>query len=308
MFERGLRAIVAFAVLLTTAVPGWGHDRAYFGYAVDELALPSVKRLLSQEFPGALSSGAGPPAPLYGSLLPASYAGGRFYEESRDVARRFPIGTRVSAVTNLGERTRFVLRRPEPDVHGVSYKLRCVGTCPKGRAVLFWTGNVSLQPQRAVKTKLDSTSLALVRKQAVVLYQRALTHYEFASSTTVQEMQLGTPMSEAVQGVPDIVTVSFPVTLRLTAYGKPDVDSRAWVFFIYSPFRRKILYGTFGHPEWGTMAKDVFLVEPLIYFRISGDPKPYFFGNWSGPWEAGGGGIFDLRTGRKLALEDTSPD
>ncbi len=280
MFKRAHRAIVVFALLLTAAVPGWGHDRAFFGYAFE----------------------------LYGWLLPASYAGGRFYKESGDVARRFPIGIRVSAVTNLGERTRFVLRRPEPDVHGnVSYKLRCVGTCPKGRAVLFWTGNVSLQPLRARKTKLDSTSLVLLRKQAAVLYRRALTHYEFKS--IVQEMQLGTPVSEAVEGVSGIITVTFPVTLRRRWSGTPDVDvdTRASVFFIYLPSRQKIMYGTFGHPEWGA-AEDVFQVEPLIYFRIHGDPKPYFFGNWSGPWESGGGGIFDLRTGRKIALEDPSPD
>ncbi len=244
---------------------------------------------------------------LYGWSLPASYAAGQFYPEGEDVARRFPIGRRVSAITNLGERTSFVLRRPEQYVPYVSFELHCVDGCPRGRTILFWTGNVSLEALRAIETKLDSTSLAVLRKQAAVLFQRALTQYGFTGLITIQEMQLGTPMSEAVQGIPGIVTVTFPVTLRLRWGGKPELDTRASVFFIYSPFERKIMYGTFGHPEWAPMAKDVFQVEPLLYFRISSDPKPYFFGDWSGPWESGEYGIFDLRTGRKLAVEDTTP-
>lgn len=272
--------IATLTLLLASTMPVWAHVRVFFGYASGD---------------------------LHGQPLPASYAGGRFNKEGGDAARRFPIGRRVSAITNLGERTSFVIGRPDSLVHLVSFTLRCIGKCPKGSTVLFWTGNARLQSLRATKTNLDRASLTFLRGRAAVLYQRALKHYAFAPDTTIQEMQLGTPMSETVHGVPGIATVFFPVTLRLQAYGKADVDTSASVFFIYSPSKRKVIYETFGHGEWGPDAKDVLEVKPRLYFRIRGDLKPYFLGAWSGPWESFGHGIFDLRTGRKLTVHDEYP-
>jgi len=102
------------------------------------------------------------------------------------------------------------------------------------------------------------------------------------------------------------VTVLIPTIIRMpascveegTKHEFEHIDNRASVFFIYSVPDRKIIFGSFGHPEWDPRAIGVVTVKPLIYFQILGDSSIYFLGEHSLAWEHYGYAIFNLKLGK----------
>jgi hypothetical protein len=77
-------------------------------------------------------------------------------------------------------------------------------------------------------------------------------------------------------------------------------DDRGSVFFIFSESEQKIVFETFGHPEWNSSREGVRTIQPELYFKVGSDSRTYFVGVDNGGWESHGWGIFEFPSGRRV--------
>ena len=161
---------------------------------------------------------------------------------------------------------------------------------------LFWDTNDALTVLPSGPARLDSAAADLLKDRARVLHRAALA--DTGAVPTHNTVAFATPDVRGVEAMPDVVTVYYPMMLK---QGDSTVDDRANAFFLYSIPGRRVLFETFGHPEWGPRADKVVSVSTTAFFRISGDPHTYLLALRLGAWESPGSWvIFDLATGKRL--------
>ncbi len=137
---------------------------------------------------------------------------------------------------------------------------------------------------------------AALRRRAGQLWREAL--QERAPEDSAARYTLRRSVVHALPTTPGIITVQYGVDITWPGHNK---DDRASFFFIYSRAAGRILYGSFGHPEWAPSNNSTVLtVQPYLYFRVADGPSVYFLGDHSAGWESSGVAIYDLNTGRAL--------
>jgi hypothetical protein len=159
---------------------------------------------------------------------------------------------------------------------------------------LFWTGELPVHPLAHPPTQLDSGTMGLLEREASRLWSEAVVGnppMERPSS-----LRIGARRVERVVGVEGIVTAWFQVLLQ---YGEGPEDPRGGAFIVYDLNRKKIVYSTFGHPEWNPRS-DIHYVRPYLYFRVGSDPTVYCLTQYDGAWESSGMAVFDVVAGRPV--------
>ncbi|HEX8392502.1 MAG TPA: hypothetical protein VF665_09120 [Longimicrobium sp.] len=182
------------------------------------------------------------------------------------------------------------------DLYEAPYALSVHDAGPEpGAPMLFWQADAGVRLLAPRAVTLDTAALALLRAEAVRLYQRA--EALRAPGDRSESLVLGTPVVRVVEGE-SRVAVYWPAAL---AYGS-DRDTRASLFFVYDPGARRVVSARFGHPEWAPMRQrdTVCAVEPLLFFRVGSDARTYILARDTGPWEYVGFGVYDLRTGERV--------
>lgn len=160
--------------------------------------------------------------------------------------------------------------------------------------VLFWRSGPPLYAVAAAPVALDSGATALLRAEALRLYEAA--EQQRATGDRAEAVELGTPLALGVEGEVRLV-VQWPAQL---AYGTGR-DRRASLFFVYDPVQRRVVRGLFGHPEWGLVDPAmVRAVQPVTFFRLGTDPAVYFLAREAGPREHIGFGIYEMSSGRAV--------
>jgi hypothetical protein len=179
--------------------------------------------------------------------------------------------------------------------------------------VLFWTPNIRVKFLKSFDVKLDEAALNQIQSEALRLWKEALEELPGDDEMrALGRIELLAPIIQGVEGVEEVVTVLIPTTIKMPAsfvekglkHEFEHVDERGSFFFVYSVSERRIIFGSFGHPEWDPRAVRLVTVKPLIYFQISGDSLVYFLGEHSFAWEHYGHAIFDLKSGRVLLESD----
>lgn len=204
----------------------------------------------------------------------------------------------LAGVTPAGAPAEVVVDRlvpPEGDLYEGTLSAHVIGT--QVYPVLFWTPGVDLTVLHHTAVTLDSASYSTLRAAAESLFTAAL-HDGDPDVMPGVRMVLGDARVEHVEGMDSLVVVGYRPVLHADSAGV--ADSLASIFMVYSPIRRRVVFGRFGHPEWSAQAMHIAAINPLVYFRLGRDPRTYFFGWYSGPWEDNGYGVAELATGRIL--------
>jgi hypothetical protein len=200
-----------------------------------------------------------------------------------DTAGR-PARVRVTAVTPLAG-----------SLYEAPYTVAVVGEAGGAAAgpVLFWRSGIPVSPVAATPFVLDSAGLAMMRAEAMRLYQAA--EQARAAGERAESIELGQPIALGAED--GHVVVRWPAVL---VYGRTR-DPQASIFFVYDPAARRVVHGRFGHPAWVPVDPAlVRVVQPLTFFRVGGDRRVYFMAREAGPWEYLGFGIYELRGGRRV--------
>lgn len=220
-------------------------------------------------------------------------------------ASRFPLHRGLPGFTRDGQNARVFIEGVSGDSIGdldaTLFKVRVdrfrSGDEKDDSGIFFWAGDIQIQALHVSRYSLAPEEDRRLRVEAANLYRNALDRRR--PEDRPRDMILGAPVAERVERAPEIVAVQFPVVLKGFLPGRN--DDRASVFFIYNLPKKRLVFGTFGHPEWSTEAADVRWVKPLRYFVIRGDPSVYFVAEHFGAWEDfRTHAIFNLRTGQVL--------
>ena len=163
---------------------------------------------------------------------------------------------------------------------------------------MFWTGPVPVHSVQPTPVQLDSASETALERRGRALWSAAIAELDLRDRPT--SMRFGLRRNDQVRGATGIVVSWWQVVL-----GRSDgpEDPRGAVFFIYSTTERKILYSTFGHPEWSPVSRLTY-VRPYVYFRIGDDPRVYCLTEYSGAWESSGVAIFDVGGARPVIFSN----
>jgi len=96
----------------------------------------------------------------------------------------------------------------------------------------------------------------------------------------------------------DVLLAVVPLDLS----GKDWTDNgRASAFVVCDSLHKRVVYAVFGHPEWAPAENSQLItVVPYVFFQVAADPRVYFVGRSSGPWESLENSVFDVRTGRSV--------
>ena len=210
-------------------------------------------------------------------------------------------GAVLPALDSLGRTSRVVIQQVFPlrgDLYEAPYAAH-VSLAEGGDAdvpLLFWTPGAAVQVLPPHPVELAPAVLDELRRRADSLAARA------ADARPDDERPLsithGPAQAWAVEGESDRVVVHWTAEL---VYGPELVDRRASFTFVWAPGARRVVFATFGHPEWAPVAADLVLaVKPLLFFRVGMGDRVYFLARRDGAWESIGFGIFDLRTGETV--------
>jgi len=161
---------------------------------------------------------------------------------------------------------------------------------------LFWTGPAVVRAVQTTPVRLDSALTAVLEHRGRELWLAALT--ELDPSDRPDAFRLGVRRDERIAGAPGILVSWWQVILE---HGSGGDDARGSLFFIYSEVERKILYATFGHPEW-TPGSHLIRVRPYVYFRLDDNPTVYCLTEYGGAWESSGMAVFDVGAARPVLL------
>jgi hypothetical protein len=192
-----------------------------------------------------------------------------------------PVRVRVTRVRTAGQ-------------YEAAYAAELVPPSAAAGPVLFWRPGPPLRALAAFPVALDSAATALLRAEALRLYEAA--EQQRATGDRAKAVELGTPLALGVEGDASLV-VHWPAQL---AYGTGR-DRRASLFFVYDPVQRRVVRGLFGHPEWAPVDPGlVRAVQPVTFFRLGTDRAVYFLAREAGPWEHIGFGIYEMSSGRAV--------
>ena len=279
------------------------HQKTYFGIAIEDVGNPLLGYYKSGQFV---------------PMRPAE----DFGQGMKDIIsfnRSFPVDKVFRGIMSDGSETKIQIKNKKGYLEGMGdnifqLEIRQAGkTISPMAEVLFWTSNIRVKFLKSFDVKLDEAALKQIQDEAIRLWKEALEELPGDDEMrTLARVELLTPTIQRVEGVEEAVTVLIPTTIKMDAsfvenglkHEFEHVDERGSFFFIYSIAERRIIFGSFGHPEWNPSAIGMVTVKPLIYFQIWGNSLAYFLGEHSFAWEHDGYAIFNLKSGRVLLQSD----
>ena len=268
-----MRAFLMFAPLVLLPGPGNAQGRVYLAYADGEGGRPlgayySHGKLVALERPD------------WDSAL-AAFAPGRVLPAVSDSGVSLRI--RIDSVNRDAEYYEPVLFVSAP---GRSH--------PSRFTLIASAPSLALHVVPHQLDRLSTLEDAVLKRRAAQLWREAL--QERAPEDSVARYTFRRPIVHALPTAPGIVTVQYGVDITWPGHYK---DDRASFFFVYSRAAGRILYASFGHPEWAPSHNSMVLtVQPYLYFRLAAGASVYFLGDHSAGWESSGVAIYDLSTGR----------
>ena len=153
---------------------------------------------------------------------------------------------------------------------------------------LLWLGPVSVRPEQATEVHLEPALRNLLERRGKELWSAGIPEVD-PQEDRPTGAHFGLRRDQSVAGAPGMIVSWWQVILSRPSGDDP----RGSLFFISSVADRKILYATFGHPEWSPVS-DLIGVRPYIYFRIEGEPSVYCLTTYEGAWESSGMALFDI--------------
>ena len=232
------------------------------------------------------------------------YAKGSFVSEVE--LPRLPMHRALVGTASTGRAVRVVIdsENPEPEVTEGQYKVRLFPlVADTNAAVLFWDGAVSARVAPSDSVSLDPAIAAALEQRGRELVRLALKEADDGMVAQYDSVEFAHPRVLKLRESPGSEVVNYQVLFKHS--GKV-VDERASLCFLVDPQSRRILFSTFGHPEWGPNAEHVFALYPRLFFKITGDPRTYLLAVHYGAWEAFGiWVVLDAQSGKSLTLSLT---
>ena len=235
----------------------------------------------------------------------ASYRDARF---SPDTLATLPLRQRLTGRSSSGKRVRVILDslntsdNPFPSQYHAS--IVAALKLDSAETVLFCVPALPISILSTRPGLLDSIAARAIRSRIRTLHDRALAYDpEVLEHDT---LDFGPPAVLQPAAAPTIRVVTYPVNLRLKRAPDASGDERGSGFAIYSTTKRRVMYATFGHPEWAPTAQTVTAVYPRLFFSVAGDSHLYLLAVFSGPWESAGGQwvVFDARSGEPMTVPE----
>jgi len=208
----------------------------------------------------------------------------------------FPVGHEFLATSDSGKEVsvRIDSVNPEAEYYEEVLTVSYPGIKrPPGLSLFTTDSSVRIQPvpHRPASLTREQDSVLTARFRAI--WDQALRERE--PEDTLALYNLATPQ---VHDIGSVLTVLYPVIITWPGRYR---DDRGSAFFIYSKSEGKIVFDSFGHPEWAPVDSSVMLmVRPALYFRVGTDSTVYFFGDHQGGWESAGMAIHELKSGRVI--------
>ncbi len=223
----------------------------------------------------------------------------QYQGEVKNYLKNFKVAKTYQGINSQGKRIQLVMKEIDTSGELESYEgIFSYTRDPKNKSSHFgiiWTSALNVNYLPCKKIKLGPPIESELKEAATKLFLDALK--VTGSYNQTSKIEFGPPQVEQIQSVGDIVTIVMPSKIKRE---DSTDDTKATVFFIYSIKDKRIIHGSFGHPEWSTNAPKVITIRPILYFRIKGDRRVYFLGEHSHAWEDWGYAIFDLKTGDVL--------
>jgi hypothetical protein len=189
-----------------------------------------------------------------------------------------------------GTQTTITIDSVTEPIGGMGEYLFQARATPKPKEVtLFATAPAGfIRPLRAISITLTPDVSQLLRKRASSLFARALSHHTARGAQGTLVITKLTPVR--VERVSGYLAVLAACEIEWRSGTK---DDRCSVFFVVRELDRSIVFERFGHPEWAPISDAlVATIKPELFFNLGRSNVVYFFGEYSGPWESHGYGIF----------------
>ena len=235
----------------------------------------------------------------------AQYRDGTFAPDSNSA---LPFGHRLSGRSSLGKSVEVLVDSAtsgdEPFASEYHARVLSATSLDSSEVVVFCDPPLPIRIQTTKVGPLDSASARAVRLKIRTLHDRALAYDPEVLEHDSLDFRTPTVLQPTI--APNILIVSYGITLRLKRALHRPSDDRASGFAIYSISTHRVLYGAFGHPEWAPTAETVTAVYPRLLFTIQGDSHLYLLAVYYGPWESGAGQwvIFDANSGAPITAPD----
>jgi len=166
---------------------------------------------------------------------------------------------------------------------------------PKGAhkaPMLVWSGDAVIDPVALVSEPLGKEQVSTLAQAGREKMQQMA-----PQRTTRFTWRLGMPVARKVVES-EWVMVRTPVAVTIEG----SADDRGWLFQVYSSASGKLACQEFGHPEWTSGDSGVVAVTAGQAFRIDGGAALYMLGEHGSGWEDSEWAIYDLATGKALAV------
>lgn len=231
----------------------------------------------------------------------ASYRNGRF---SPDTISALPLRHSFQGHSSLGKAVTVVVdsanSSDEPFASQYHVTVNATEGLDSTEAALFCDYPIPITIELADSGHLDSAGARAIRLRISALHRAALAYDPEVFQH--DSLEYRTPVILQPVAAPTIRLVSYRITLIGALPGQN--DERASGFAIYSTRSKRVLYATFGHPEWAPTAATVDAVYPRLFFTLRGDPRLYLLAAFDGPWESWGSQwvIFDVRRGAPITV------
>jgi hypothetical protein len=235
----------------------------------------------------------------------ASYFHGRFVQ---DTLATLPLHRQLAGRSSSGRTVKVVLdslnTSDEPFPNQYHARVITVRGLDTTETVLFCDPPLAISIQSTRPGALDLTAAREIRSRIRSLHDSALAYDPEVLKHDTLDFQ--TPGVLQPTAAPELRIVTYRITLRLKREPNATGDQRASGFAIYSTATHRVLYATFGHPEWDPSAETVAAVYPRLVFSVAGDQHLYLLAVFDGPWESAGGQwvVFDAKSGAPMTAPE----
>ena len=246
------------------------------------------------------------PARREAEVVPGYYALGEFHP---DDTSGLPLHRVLRGISSLGARVDVVIEIDSTEAyHWPSYKAAVTPEpLPSDGLIVFCDTTLKLIVHPSGTSVLDSSVAQEVRNAVRIMHDQAMRYDPEVGPH--DSLDFSSPVVRQTPAAAGVILVWYSITLRLTRSPPSGrEDDRASGFAIYSTSERRVLYATFGHPEWSPMARTVNAVSPRMFFSVAGDRRVYLLAATEGAWESSGSWvIFDVQAGKPVTRPDLQP-
>lgn len=163
--------------------------------------------------------------------------------------------------------------------------------------VLFTTGPDIVKVLAFETSKEKRDAPAAIKRIITELFNKAVSclapeeRYDdlITKSPLYDDMIIGEPLVYKIKkNISHNVSIYlYPLELVMKFNNFIKIDDRATAFILFDNDHQKILFSSFGHPEWSPMrCSSIRNIKPILAFTLEGFKDPLILVYYQGPWES----------------------